>query len=41
MMMSLLTERRARKHVTETRKRTPPAVFRPELQNMEDRVVMI
>lgn len=39
--MSLLTERRARKQVTETRKRTPPEVFRPELQNMEDRVVMI
>lgn len=32
--MSLLTESSARKHVTETRKRTPPAVFRPELQNM-------
>lgn len=31
--MSLLTERSARKHVTETRKRTPPAVFRPELQD--------
>lgn len=30
--MSLLTESRARKHVTETRRRTPPAVFRPELQ---------
>lgn len=40
-MMSLLTERRARKQVTETRQRTPPAVFRPELQNMEDRVAMI
>lgn len=36
-MMSLLTERRARKQVTETRKRTPPAVFRPELQDTEDR----
>lgn len=34
MTMSLFTERRARKHVTETRRRTPPAVFRPELQNM-------
>lgn len=33
--MSLFTERRARKHVTETRRRTPPAVFRPELQNMD------
>lgn len=38
--MSLLTERRARKHVTETRKRTPPAVFRPELEDMKDREVM-
>lgn len=32
MIMSLLTERSARKHVTDTRKRTPPAVFRPGLQ---------
>lgn len=31
MMMSLLTESSARKHVTKTRKRTPLAVFRPEL----------
>lgn len=36
-MMSLLTESRARKQVTETRKRTPPAVFRPELKDTEDR----
>lgn len=35
MIMSLLTERSARKHVTETRKRTKPAVFRPELQREE------
>lgn len=35
MIISLLTERSARKHVTETRRRTPPAVFRPDLQNMK------
>lgn len=35
MMMSLFTDRRAIKHVTDTRRRTPPAVFRPELQNMD------
>lgn len=33
--MSLFTDRRAIKHVTDTRRRTPPAVFRPELQNMD------
>lgn len=36
-MMSLLTESRARKQVTETRRRTPPAVFRPELHNRDHR----
>lgn len=34
MIMSLLTESSARKHVTETSRRTPHAVFRPELQSM-------